>query len=81
MINSENLLREYVKKFPTEITIAQALVTLKEIAVEKNSVEEFSMWIKSNGLSSISELEIEKATIDAIDVLVNQKKKNNSKST
>ena len=37
------------------------------------------MWIKSNGLSSISELEIEKATIDAIDVLVNQKKKNNSK--
>ena len=74
MISSENLLREYVKNFPSEITIAQALLTLKEIAIEKNSVEEFSMWIKSNGLSSISELEIEKATIDAIDVLVNLKK-------
>ncbi|RZP10196.1 MAG: tetratricopeptide repeat protein [Flavobacteriales bacterium] len=74
LINSENLLREYVKKFPTEITVAQALVTLKEIAIERNSVEEFSIWIKSSGLSSISELEIEKATIDAIDVLVNQKK-------
>ena len=74
MISSENLLREYVKNFPSEITLAQALLTLKEIAM-KNSVEEFSMWIKSNGLSSISELEIEKATIDAIDVLVNLKEK------
>ena len=74
LISSENLLREYVKNFPSEITVAQALLTLKEIAIEKNSVEEFSMWIKSNGLSSISELEIEKATIDAIDVLVNLKK-------
>ena len=74
LISSENLLREYVKKFPTEITLTQALLTLKEIAIEKNSVEEFSKWIMSNGLSSISELEIEKASIDAIDILINQKK-------
>tara|TARA_A200000113_G_C8842193_1_gene347288 strand:+ start:15 stop:1631 length:1617 start_codon:yes stop_codon:yes gene_type:complete len=75
LIKSENLLREYVKKFPSEITVTQAILTLKEIAVEKNSVDEFSRWIKSNGLSSISELEIEKASIDAIDILVNQSKK------
>jgi len=74
LINSENLLKEYVIKFPTEITVTQALLTLKEIAVEKNSVEEFSIWIKSRGLSSISELEIEKASIDAIEKLLNQKK-------
>ena len=74
MINSENLLKEYVLKFPTEITVTQALLTLKEIAVEKNSVEEFSKWIKSSGVSSISELEIEKASIDAIEILLNQKK-------
>ena len=74
LTNSENLLREYVKKFPTEITVTQALSTLKEIAVEKNSVDEFSRWIKSSGLSSISELEIEKASIDAIEILLNQRK-------
>ena len=74
LTNSENLLREYVKKYPTEITVTQALSTLKEIAVEKNSVDEFSIWIKSSGLSSISELEIEKASIDAIEILLNQRK-------
>ena len=72
--NSESLLREYVKRFPTEITVTQALSILKEIAVEKNSVEEFSIWIKSNGLSSVSELEIEKASISAIELLKDQKK-------
>ena len=30
--NSESLLREYVKRFPTEITVTQALSILKEIA-------------------------------------------------
>ncbi len=74
LINSENLLKEYVKKFPTEITVTQAIQTLKEISIEKNSVDQFSMWIKSSGFSSISELEIEKATIDAIEILLSQKK-------
>ena len=74
MINSEIILREYVKKFPSEITVTQALQTLKEIAVEKNSVDEFSLWLKNNSFSSISELEIEKASIEAIDILINQKK-------
>ena len=79
MFNSENLLKDYVIKYPTEITVTQALLTLKEIAIEKNSVEEFSIWLKSNGLSSISELEIEKASIDAIEILLNQKKRKTAK--
>ena len=37
------------------------------------------MWIKSS-VSSISELEIEKATIDAIDILVSQKEKATQKA-
>ena len=74
LINSETLLKEYVKKFPSEITVTQAIQTLKEIAIEKNSVDQFSIWIKSSGFSSISKLEIEKATIDAINILLSQKK-------
>ena len=81
LINSENLLKDYVIKYPTEITVTQALLTLKEIAIEKNSVEEFSIWLKSNGLSSISELEIEKASIDAIEILLNQKKEKQLKKS
>ena len=81
LFNSENLLKDYVIKYPTEITVTQALLTLKEIAIEKNSVEEFSIWLKSNGLSSISELEIEKASIDAIEILLNQKKEKQLKKS
>ena len=70
-----------MKRFPTEITVTQALSILKEIAVEKNSVEEFSIWIKSTGLSSVSELEIEKASISAIEILKDQKRKATKKGT
>ena len=38
----------------------QAIITLKEIAIDQGKVKDFNNWIKNNSLNQFSDIELEK---------------------
>ena len=70
-INLKNL----VKYYPNEALAQQALQTVKEIAIEENTVAAFSAWLNEIEIASLPDLQLEKAAFDAIERLLNDGKK------
>lgn len=68
-------LKTLVEKFPSLSLSQQALQTVKEIAVEENTVDELSTWLNGLALASLPDLKLEKAAFDAIERLLNDGKK------
>jgi len=56
------ILEELVKKNKSSSLIQEALNVLKEIAIDKGTVIEFSNWLKKENLNIYSDFEIEKNT-------------------
>ena len=69
------VLKRLVETYPNETLAQQALQTVKEIAVEENTVDDFSAWLKGIDVATIPDLELEKAAFDAIERLLNDGKK------
>ena len=72
---AENTLKNLVQAYPNEALAQQALQTVKEIAIEENTVADFSAWLKEIEMASIPDLQLEKAAFDAIERLLNDGKK------
>jgi TolA-binding protein len=72
---AESTLKNLVQTYPDEALAQQALQTVKEIAIEENTVAEFSAWLKEIEITSLPNLQLEKAAFDAIDRLLNDGKK------
>jgi len=68
-------LKSLVENFPTLSLSQQALQTVKEIAVEENTVDELSEWLNGLNLASVPDLKLEKAAFDAIERLLDDGKK------
>ena len=72
---AESTLKDLVQSYPNEALAQQALQTVKEIAIEENTVADFSAWLKEIEMASIPDLQLEKAAFDAIERLLNDGKK------
>ncbi|MGB2476006.1 MAG: tetratricopeptide repeat protein [Flavobacteriaceae bacterium] len=72
---AEQTLKQLVQHYPNETTAQQALQIVREIAIEQNTVDAFSQWLKSVEVTSIADLQLEKAAFDAIERLLNAGKK------
>lgn len=73
---AETTLKQLVNAYPNEAIAQQALQTVKEIAIEQNTVDAFSQWLQESPVVSIPDLQLEKAAFDAIErLLVDGKKK------
>lgn len=72
---AESTLKNLVQTYPDEALAQQALQTVKEIAIEENTVAEFSAWLKEIEITSLPNLQLEKAAFDAIERLLNDGKK------
>ena len=72
---AESTLKDLVQTYPNEALAQQALQTVKEIAIEENTVSEFSAWLKEIEIASLPDLQLEKAAFDAIERLLNDGKK------
>ncbi len=72
---AENTLKKMVRAYPKNVLAQQALQTVKEIAIEENTVAEFSAWLKEIDIASLPDLQLEKAAFDAIERLLNDGKK------
>ena len=72
---AENTLKELISNYPNEALAQQALQTVKEIAIEENTVTEFSAWLNEIDIASLPDLQLEKAAFDAIERLLNEGKK------
>ena len=68
-------LKFLVTTYPNEIQAQQALQTVKEIAVEENTVTEFSSWLAGVNMANLPDIQLEKAAFDAIERLLNDGKK------
>ena len=68
-------LKYLVTTYPNEIQAQQALQTVKEIAVEENTVAEFSTWLAGVNMANLPDIQLEKAAFDAIERLLNDGKK------
>ena len=68
-------LKHLVKTYPNDIQAQQALQTVKEIAVEENTVAEFSDWLAGVNMADLPDIQLEKAAFDAIERLLNDGKK------
>lgn len=69
-------LKTLVEQYPNTTITQQALQTVKEIAIEENTVDDFSQWLASQNLKDLPDLKLEKASFDAIERLLNDGKKN-----
>ena len=74
-LEANTVLKQLVETYPNEALAQQALQTVKEIAIEQNTVDAFSAWLKGIDVAAIPDLEIEKASFDAIERLLNDGKK------
>ena len=74
-LEANTVLKQLVETYPNEALAQQALQTVKEIAIEQNTVDAFSAWLKGIDVATIPDLEIEKASFDAIERLLNDGKK------
>ena len=74
-LEANAVLKQLVETYPNEALAQQALQTVKEIAIEQNTVDAFSTWLKGIDVATIPDLEIEKASFDAIERLLNDGKK------
>lgn len=74
-LEANTVLKQLVETYPNEALAQQALQTVKEIAIEQNTVDAFSTWLKGIDVATIPDLEIEKASFDAIERLLNDGKK------
>ena len=72
---AERTLKDLVQAYPNEALTQQALQTVKEIAIEENTVTAFSAWLKETEVTSLPDLQLEKAAFDAIERLLNDGKK------
>lgn len=73
---AETTLKQLVNAYPNEAIAQQALQTVKEIAIEQNTVDAFSQWLQESPIVSIPDLQLEKAAFDAIErLLIDGKKK------
>lgn len=72
---AESTLKNLVQTYPDEALAQQALQTVKEIAIEENTVAAFSAWLKEIEITSLPDLQLEKAAFDAIERLLNDGKK------
>ena len=69
-------LKYLIANYPNEIQAQQALQTVKEIAIEENTVAEFSTWLAGVNMANLPDIQLEKAAFDAIErLLINGKKK------
>ena len=72
---AESTLMSLVQTYPDEALAQQALQTVKEIAIEENTVAAFSAWLKEIEIASLPDLQLEKAAFDAVERLLNDGKK------
>jgi TolA-binding protein len=72
---AESTLKNLVQTYPNEALAQQALQTVKEIAIEENTVAAFSAWLKEIEIASLPDLQLGKAAFDAIERLLNNGKK------
>ena len=72
---AESTLKSLVQTYPDEALAQQALQTVKEIAIEENTVAAFSAWLKEIEIASLPDLQLEKAAFDAVERLLNDGKK------
>ena len=72
---AESTLKNLVQIYPDEALAQQALQTVKEIAIEENTVAAFSAWLKEIEIASLPDLQLEKAAFDAIERLLKRRKK------
>lgn len=73
---AQNTLKALVEAYPNAAITQQALQTVKEIAIEENTVDAFSQWLATQNLKELPDLKLEKASFDAIERLLNDGKKN-----
>ena len=69
------VLKNLVDSYPNEALAQQAFLTIKEIAIDQNQVDDFAQWAKGTSITSISDLELEKAAYQAIERLLEEQKK------
>lgn len=72
---AEAILKQLIQGYPNEALAQQALQTVKEIAIEQNTIDDFTQWIGQNKVIAIADLQLEKAAFDAIERLLNDGKK------
>ena len=69
-------LKYLITNYPNEMQAQQALQTVKEIAIEENTVAEFSNWLAGVNMANLPDIQLEKAAFDAVERLLNDGKKN-----
>ena len=62
---ARTLLQEVVVRYKGYAAAEQGIRTLREIAVDIGQVNEFSSWLKSQDLESLSDIDLEKTTFEA----------------
>lgn len=69
------VLKNLVEGYPNEVLAQQAFLTIKEISIDQNQVAAFAQWAKGTSITSITDLELEKAAYQAIERLLEEQKK------
>ena len=75
-VAANTTLKYLIANYPNEMQAQQALQTVKEIAIEENTVAEFSTWLAGVNMANLPDIQLEKAAFDAVErLLINGKKK------
>ena len=78
---AEDVLKNLVVRFKKDVTAQQALGTLKEIAVDRDQVPQFTLWLKELDIDSFSDNELEQTAFSAAEKqFLNNRKKQAEKS-
>jgi tetratricopeptide (TPR) repeat protein len=62
---AQTLLQDIVVRYKGYAVAEQGIRTLREIAIDIGQVNEFSTWLKSQNLESLTDIDLEKTTFDA----------------
>lgn len=60
-------LRSMVDQYPRDVVVAEAVRLAKEIAVDIGEVNQFTLWVRSLEVPTLSDSELEKTAFEALD--------------
>ena len=76
LLNSQQILKNLVVRFPKDGVAKQALVTLKEISIDLDNIPEFTLWLRTLKIDTYTDSELERTAFTAAEkqFLSNRKK-------
>ena len=76
LLNSQQILKNLVVRFPKDGVAKQALVTLKEISIDLDNIPEFTLWLRTLKIDAYTDSELERTAFAAAEkqFLSNRKK-------